>query len=600
MKDNRQNPSNETVHALFRQQDVLAKFAELALRSNSLDNILHEACRLVGEALGTDLAKVMELQEDGMTLLVRAGAGWKPGVVGVVKVKADINTSEGYALRSGKPAISADIENETRFKYDDFLLDNGVKALINVPIIGTTNQAAYGILQVDSRTPREFGEADILFLRGYANLLASTVERLRIHSAMQELNETLERRVADRTRSLEKAQQDKDIAEEQLRQSQKVEAIGQLTGGIAHDFNNMLAGIMGNLELLKMRVEAGKTDDLVRYVDGALSVTNRAAALTHRLLAFSRRQTLDPKPVHVNRLVLSMQDLFQRTLGPTTSLRTQLDEDLWTAICDPNQLESALLNLAINSRDAMPAGGLLTIQTSNRDIDVAESTGFPEVAAGKYVQIDINDTGVGMSSQVLGRAVDPFYTTKPLGKGTGLGLSMIYGFVQQSRGYLHIESQPEIGTSVHILLPSYVGKDGDEIEDESVKRPPEFSRALPDRTVLFVDDEESLRNLGSEVLRDLGYTVIVASDAKEALKTLESPRHIDLLVSDVGLPNGMNGRQLADAARVWRPQLKVLFVTGFAENAAVGNGMLEPGMQVMTKPFSMMVFAGKVKDMIDA
>ena len=326
MENNQQTYGDAREQALLRQQNVLAKFAEFALRSDSLDDILNEACRLVGDALGTDLAKVMALQEDGVTLLVRAGAGWKPGVVGIATVNADRDTSEGYALQTGKPATSADIETETRFKYADFLLDNGVKALINVPIIGATNQRAYGLLQVDSRKPRDFDESDILFLRGYANLLAGAVERLRIHSEMCELNRTLERRVADRTQALEKAQQDKEVAEEQLRQSQKVEAIGQLTGGIAHDFNNMLAGIMGNLELMKMRIETGNKDDLMRYVDGALSVTNRAAALTHRLLAFSRRQTLDPKPVNVNRLVLSMQELLQRTLGPTTSLRTELDE----------------------------------------------------------------------------------------------------------------------------------------------------------------------------------------------------------------------------------------------------------------------------------
>jgi hypothetical protein len=295
----------DLIGPLLRQQAVLAHVSELALRSNNLDEILPEVCRLVGDALGTDLAKVMELPEDGITLLVRAGVGWTPGVVGEVKVKAEKDSSGGYALKTGRPVISVNVDTETRFHYADFLKDNGVKALINVVITGAENKQPYGILQVDSRTPRDFTDEDIAFLRSYANLLDAAVERLNALRELREVNEMLGSRVADRTHALEKEQRDRAVVEEKLRQSQKMEAVGQLTGGLAHDFNNMLVGIMGNIELMQLRIAQGRTDDIARYAEGTMAAGRRAAALTHRLLAFSRRQTLAPEPSDVNRLVSS-------------------------------------------------------------------------------------------------------------------------------------------------------------------------------------------------------------------------------------------------------------------------------------------------------
>lgn len=385
-------------------------------------------------------------------------------------------------------------------------------------------------------------------------------------------------------------------SEDALRQSQKMEAVGQLTGGLAHDFNNMLAGIIGNLELLQLRVGQGKTEGLTRYLQGAMAVANRAAALTHRLLAFSRRQTLDSKPTNVNDLVRGMTELLQRTLGPGIFLETLIHDDPLTVLCDANQLESALLNLAINSRDAMPLGGRLTVQTTCTKVDrIYDGDVFQDMALGHYVELTVKDTGVGMAPDVLRRALDPFFTTKPTGQGTGLGLSMVYGFVKQSKGYLHIQSKPDVGTSVRVFLPPIAAVAEAAKQAEAVSS---LARTASGVKILLVEDEGSVRKVACEILTDLGYAVTEAEDAREALKKLDEIGSIGLLVTDVGLPNGMNGRQLADAVRESQPGLNVLFITGFADVAAVGEGLLSSGMQVLTKPFSMAMFADKVQSIV--
>lgn len=385
-------------------------------------------------------------------------------------------------------------------------------------------------------------------------------------------------------------------SEEALRQAQKMEAIGQLTGGLAHDFNNMLAGIMGNLEMLKIRVGQGNTQTAPRYLDAAMVVTNRAAALTHRLLAFARRQTLDPKPTEINHLVGEMTELLDRTLGPAIFLeRVQSSEPL-TVLCDANQLENALLNLAINGRDAMPHGGRLTIGIYGVTIDRTSSDLYPEVDPGQYVKILVSDTGVGMAPEVLRRALDPFFTTKPMGQGTGLGLSMVYGFVKQSKGYLFIDSRPDAGTSTHVLLPLLSPAPH---QAEKTSNVLEFPKAARKVSILLVEDEESVRRIACEVLTDLGFVVVEAEDAPEALKRLETMGALDLLITDVGLPNGMNGRQLADAIRERTPGVSVLFITGFADVAATGEELSAGGMQILTKPFSMATFSAKVQSIVD-
>ena len=413
-------------------------------------------------------------------------------------------------------------------------------------------------------------------------------DRRRQSAELAALNDTLETQVAERTRELM-------VAEEALRQSQKMEAVGQLTGGLAHDFNNLLTGISGSLEMMGVRIQQGRYGDLERYALAAQGAAKRAASLTHRLLAFSRRQTLDPKPTDVNRLVAGMEDLVRRTVGPAIEVEVVTAGGLWPTLVDPNQLENALLNLAINGRDAMPGGGRLTIETGNRWLD-ERTARERDLEPGQYVSLCVSDTGTGMSPDVVAKAFDPFFTTKPMGEGTGLGLSMIYGFARQSGGQVRIYSEVGEGTMLCLYLPRY---HGETIDAEPTERtdPP---RAVAGETVLVVDDEPTVRMLVAEILGELGYAAIEAADGASGLQILQSDVRIDLLVTDVGLPGGMNGRQMADAARLSRPELKILFITGYAENAVVGNGHLAPGMHVMTKPFAMDALATRIRDLIVA
>ena len=381
-----------------------------------------------------------------------------------------------------------------------------------------------------------------------------------------------------------------------LFQSQKMEAVGQLTGGLAHDFNNLLTGITGSLDLMAARLAQGRINELERYITAAQGAASRAATLTHRLLAFSRQQTLEPKAVDANRLVSNMEELIRRTVGPNIAIETVLAAGLWPCFCDPNQLENAILNLSINSRDAMPEGGRVTIETANTWIDQVGAI-ERDVPTGQYIAICVTDNGTGMPPEVVARAFDPFYTTKPVGKGTGLGLSMIYGFARQSGGHVRIYSEVGRGTTVKIYLPRHAG--GKPRQVDGAEAPRELPRAEAGETVLVVDDEPTVRMLVGDTLAELGYQAIEAADATSGLKVLESDVKIDLLISDIGLPGGMNGKQMADKARLRRPDLKILFITGYAENAAVANGHLEPGMQVMSKPFPMDKLAARIRSIIE-
>ncbi|SIQ14768.1 His Kinase A (phospho-acceptor) domain-containing protein [Acidiphilium rubrum] len=412
----------------------------------------------------------------------------------------------------------------------------------------------------------------------------------------------LEHLVEDRTRELAHAntalhQQiaERERTEEALRQAQKMEAVGQLTGGLAHDFNNMLAGITGSLEIMRRRIAQGRHGELARYVDIATVSATRAAALTHRLLAFSRRQTLSPKPTDATALVRGMAALIGGTVGPAIRVETTHAPDVWPILCDPHQLESAVLNLVINARDAMPEGGRLSIELGNTVLDDAYVADHADLEAGDYVVLSISDSGTGMSPEVASRAFDPFFTTKPLGAGTGLGLSMVYGFTKQSSGHLRIYSELGSGTTIRMYLPRHHGGVG---SADAAGLSAEIPRAQPGETVLIVDDESAIRMLVREVLDDLGYASLEAEDGRAALRILRSGNPINLLITDVGLPNGMNGRQLADAARQNQHDLRVLFITGYAEKAAVGNGLLDHGMEVMTKPFALHALASKIREMI--
>jgi len=403
--------------------------------------------------------------------------------------------------------------------------------------------------------------------------------------------EELEQLVASRTAALEAEMTSRGEVEAALRQSQKMEAVGQLTGGIAHDFNNMLAGVLAGLDLIKLRIDGGRFDGIERFMEASIASAQRAAGLTARLLAFSRKQSLDARPLDVNALVVSLEELFRRTLTESIRLRVAPGRNLSLVVADGNQLESALLNLVINARDAMPRGGQLTVETSMVDLDEAHVAAEPGMQAGRYVAIAVSDTGVGMSEDMLEKVFEPFYTTKPIGQGTGLGLSMIYGFARQSGGEVRIRSQPGRGTTVILHLPAN--------DAASLEQSPAAGavREGKGQSVLLIEDDPSVRMMVRELLNELQYDVHEAANADIALPIITSDCAIDLMLSDVGLP-GMNGRQLADIARHHRPALPILFLTGYAENAAHRPDFLGNGMAMMTKPFSLEALAGKIDEMI--
>ena len=397
----------------------------------------------------------------------------------------------------------------------------------------------------------------------------------------------------DLTERLE-AQQQLEHSRELLFQAQKMEAVGQLTGGLAHDFNNLLTGITGNLELMKRRIAQGRFADIDRFMTGAQDAASRAAALTHRLLAFARRQTLDPKLINPSLLIANLRDLLQRSIGPTIELETVGVTDLGSALCDPHQLENAILNLCINARDAMPAGGRLMIETAGATLNDHDARAR-DMDPGQYIVIGVTDTGTGIPSDVLAHVFEPFFTTKPAGRGTGLGLSMIYGFAKQSGGQVLIDSREGVGTTVRIYLPQHSGNTDVGAQQD---RPAEVPQAGSDETILIVDDEPTVRTVITEVLSELGYAAIEVSDGTSGLKVLQSDVRIDLLITDVGLSGSLNGRQMADAARLNRPKLPVLFITGYAESVAFGRGTLAPGMHLMAKPFAMEALAGRIRSII--
>lgn len=426
-------------------------------------------------------------------------------------------------------------------------------------------------------------------------------ERKRAAAQARAFTESLEEAVRERTRELEAQNEARQKAEELLRQSQKMEAVGQLTGGVAHDFNNLLTVILGGLDAVGRQLPnlpaSPATDRIARSRDMALRGVRRAVTLTSRLLAFSRQQPLAPKPIDANKLISETAELLRRTLGESIGMETVLAGGLWRIHADPNQLENAILNLAVNSRDAMPHGGKMTIETANCYLDDAYASAASEqIQTGQYVMIAVADTGHGMDRATLERVFEPFFTTKEVGKGTGLGLSQIYGFVRQSSGHVKIYSEVGEGTTAKIYLPRYMGAD-DKPDADLPSR--DADRAIGAECILVVEDDDALRVHSVESLRELGYRVLEAANGAAALEVLGRAQHIDLLFTDIVMPGGLNGRQLADAAMRCRPGLKVLFTTGYTRNAIVHHGRLDPGVQLIGKPFSFEELGAKIRALLD-
>lgn len=499
--------------------------------------------------------------------------GFLAGLHPADRAKADLAVQE--ALRPGG-------SGEYEIDYRTIGIEDAVERWV---------AAKGGAIFAGGRAVRFVGTViDITERKRTEKALAASEAALRVErEALDDLNRNLEARVVQRTAELEEQMAARGRAEEALRQAQKMEAIGQLTGGIAHDFNNMLTGIIGGINLAKRRIASGRLDEVGRFMDAATDSAHRAAALIARLLAFSRRQTLDATSLDVAAQLDATKELLDRTLPETIAIEVKVAADVGYVMADANQLESALLNLAINARDAMPDGGRLTITVQRCVISAAESEGLEP---GSYVVIAVDDTGVGMPPEIREKAFEPFFTTKPIGQGTGLGLSMIYGFAQQSGGQVRIESAVGRGTSIRLYLPSTTN-DESEHEDPTQARAPEGKG----QTVLVVEDDDAVRLLICEVLSDLSYRVLEAEDADAAVRVLADPTRIDLMVSDVGLP-GMNGRQLADVARQHRPDLPVLFVTGYAENAATKASFLGTNMAMISKPFAVEALASKINEMV--
>jgi signal transduction histidine kinase/PAS domain-containing protein len=568
------------------RREALVTLTDFIRDLDNPEDLAFAASTILGETLKVSRVSYGTIDPDAETLTV--DRDWlAPGVeslAGTLHLRDYGSFID--SLKRGEFIAIANVDEDERTVFAaEALKSRSAGAFVNVPVIEQGRLVA--VLFLNNAKARQWAREDLALVQEIAERTRTATERLKAVEALRHANATLEAKVEERTADLV-------AAAEALRQSQKMEAVGQLTGGIAHDFNNLLAGISGSLELLDKRLSQGRLEGVGRYINVAQESARRAASLTQRLLAFARRQTLDPKIVDVNRMIAGMADLLQRSVGPDVHVEVVQAGGLWGAKLDPSQLENAILNLCINARDAMtPNGGRITIETANKWLDdrAAKERDLPP---GQYVSLSVSDTGTGMPPDVIEKIFDPFFTTKPLGQGTGLGLSMIYGFVRQSGGQVRVYSEVGKGTMMSLYFPRLVG----ELSDEERSEDPSIDRGTGE-TVLVIDDERAIRMVIAEILTEAGYRVIEAEDGPSGLRIVQARGRIDLLITDVGLPNGLNGRQVADAARSINPRLKVLFITGFAENAAIGNGHLDSGMSVITKPFVNTALANKVRQLID-
>jgi signal transduction histidine kinase/CheY-like chemotaxis protein len=560
------------VQKLLCQQAAIAKFGSFALRERDLMKILTEAARACAAGLGVPFSKVCQYRAEQNDLLIVAGHGWQDGVIGCVVSRADTSTPQGRAFVTGKPSISNDLQKDPGFDLPLFYAAHGIVSTIDVIIKGSDEQP-YGILEIDNDHQHDYDQYDINFLTGFANVLAEAVSTASRGAALQVTVDRMKAIVEEKDRLLH----EKDAAHLQLRQAQKMEAVGQLTGGVAHDLNNILTVIIGTIEILAEAVaDRPALAAVAKMIDEAAA---RGADLTQRLLAFARKQPLQPREVDVNSLVIQAANLLRPTLGEPIEIHMKLAADTSHAMIDPSQLNNAIINLALNGRDAMPDGGELIIETANAELDDSYVSMNGDATAGKYVMVAVTDSGHGIPAAILEHVFEPFFTTKDVNKGSGLGLSMVYGFVKQSNGHIKIYSEEGHGTTVRIYLPQAIGvaPTVEVANAEGVEGGHE--------TILVVEDDDLVRSFVVGQIKSLGYATLAAINAAEALAVIDSPREIDLLFTDMIMPGSMNGRQLADAALERRAALKVLFTSGYSQETIIHHGHLDAGVLLLAKPY---------------
>ena len=549
---------------LLRQQTAIARFGSFALRELDLTNILTEAVRVCAEGLGVPFSQVCRYRAESKDLVVAAGYGWRDQVIGHVVSRADMSSPQGRAFTTGEPAIC--------YELPPSYAAHGIVSIVDVVIKANDGQP-YGILEIGADQPRDYDQYDIHFLNGFASVLAEAVSTAARGAALQVTVDQMKALVGEKDRLLH----EKNVADLRLRQTQKMEAVGQLTGGIVHDLNNILTVITGTIEILAEGV--ADRPELVAITKMIDEAGVRGADLTQRLLAFARKQPLRPREVDLNALVSEAANLLPPTLGENVEVHLMLAADTSRALIDPCQLKNTIRNLALNARDAMVDGGKVTIETGNAVLDDNFASMNGDVTAGNYVMVAVTDSGHGIPAGILDHVFEPFFTTKEVGRGSGLGLSMVYGFVKQSNGHIKIDSEEGRGTTVRMYLPQAAG----------AAEPAEFARPSSveggRETILVVEDDHLVRTFVVGQIQSLGYATLAAVNAAEALVVIDSPTEIDLLFTDMIMPGSMNGRQLADKALQRRSSLKILFTSGYSNEAIIHHGHLDAGVLLLAKPY---------------
>jgi signal transduction histidine kinase/CheY-like chemotaxis protein len=560
------------IQTLLRQQTAIARFGSFALREPDLTNILTEAVRVCAEGLGVPFSQVCQYRAENYDLVVVAGYGWRDRVTGRVVSRADMSSPQVRTLTTGEPSICDDLQKGTCYDLPPSYAAHGIVSIVDV-IIKANDDQPYGILEIAADQPRDYDQYDMHFLNGFANVLAEAVSTAARGAALRITVDQMKALVEEKERLLH----EKDVADQRLRQTQRMEAIGQLTGGIAHDLNNILTVITGTIEILAEGV--ADRPELVTITTMIDEAGVRGADLTQRLLAFARKQPLQPREVDLNALVTEAANLLPPMLGENVAVHLMLAADASRALIDPSQLTNTILNLALNARDAMVDGGKLTIETGNVVLDDNYAGMNSDVTAGNYVMVTVTDSGHGIPACILDHVFEPFFTTKDVGKGSGLGLSMAYGFVKQSNGHIKIDSEEGRGTTVRIYLPQAVGA------AEPAELPSRSCVAGGRETILVVEDDHLVRTFVVGQIQSLGYATLAAVNAAEALVVIDSPTEIDLLFTDMIMPGSMNGRQLADKALQRRSSLKILFTSGYSNEAIIHHGHLDAGVLLLAKPY---------------